>query len=108
MQPVVNTTVQRPSFSSVHVLQQLLRDHQQKTKNSSTNPSANSSTPTTSSLDLNAILRALLAKQNQQKSTIDKQVETNSTSTQSTSSSLPVQSVPNSQIQLATSSTTSS
>ncbi len=49
----------KSSLPSVQVLNQLLLEHQQKTKNSQTNSNTSSSTP----IDFTAILRALLVKQ---------------------------------------------
>ncbi|CAF4469601.1 unnamed protein product, partial [Adineta steineri] len=66
----------------------LLLEHQQKTKNSSTNSSINPSTSSTNSIDFSAILRALLAKQGQHITTVEKNVDHNTENTLSSSQSV--------------------
>lgn len=84
---------QQGSLPSVQVLNRLLLEHQQKLKNSSTDSTVNPSQPSTNTIDISAILRALLAKQNHHISSVEKTVINNSedatcSSTLSSSSSL--------------------
>jgi len=81
----------------VQVLNRLLLEHQQKTKNSPSDSSINPSTSSTNTIDFSAILRALLAKQNHHISTIEKQVNDNTENTPSLPSS--TQSIITSQLQ---------
>lgn len=76
-------------------------------KNSSPDSSINSSTPTTNTIDFNAILRALLAKQGQNiKTSIEKTSDNNTDNSLCSSSS--IQSITNSQLQSDSTSTTAS
>ena len=65
IKPPINTPSQQTTLPSVQLLNRLLFEHQQKTKNSSVDSSINPSTSSPNSIDLSAILRALLAKQGQ-------------------------------------------
>jgi len=67
-----NPSPQTTNLPSVQVLNRLLLEHQQKTKASSSDSSINPPTSTTNTIDFSAILRALLAKQNHQITTIEK------------------------------------
>ncbi|CAF0760190.1 unnamed protein product [Adineta steineri] len=79
---------QQTSLPTVQVLNRLLLEHQQKTKNSSTNSSITPSTSSTNSIDFSAILRALLAKQGQHITTVEKNVDHNTENTLSSSQSV--------------------
>ena len=75
VKPPVNTPAPQTTIPPVQLLNRLLLEHQQKMKNSSVNSSSsNSSTSSPNSIDLSAILRALLAKQNQHNIAVENKV----------------------------------
>jgi hypothetical protein len=97
---------QQTSLPSVQVLNRLLLEHQQKTKNSPSDSSINPSTSSTNTIDFSAILRALLAKQGHHITSVEKKVNDNTENTLSPpSSSSPSQPVITSQLQSDSSST---
>jgi hypothetical protein len=83
----------------------LLLEHQQKTKNSPSNSSINPSTSTTTTIDFSAILRALLAKQGQHITSVEKKIDNNTENTLSSTSPTSSQPVITSQLQSDSSST---
>jgi len=104
---------QQTNLPTVQVLNRLLLEHQQKTKNSPSDSSMNSSTTSTNTIDFSAILRALLAKQGHHITTVEKKVNDNTdntlSSTTSCSSPTPsLQPVSISQLQSDSSSTAAS
>ena len=70
--PVEKQPHAQSCLPSVQVLNRLLLEHQQKKKNSPSDPSVPPATSTTSNLDFSAILRALLAKQGQSQAMVEK------------------------------------
>jgi hypothetical protein len=91
--PLINNQPQiqqQTSLPSVQVLNRLLLEHQQKTKNSPSDSSINPSTSAKNTIDFSAILRALLAKQGQHITTVEKKVDDNTENTLSSSSTHPI------------------
>ncbi|CAM4743737.1 unnamed protein product [Rotaria magnacalcarata] len=97
---------QQNCLPSVQVLNRLLLEHQQKMKNSSSDSSINPSTSSTNTIDLSTILRALLAKQGHHITTSIEKNSNNNNTENSLCSSSSMQSVPNSQLQSDSPSTT--